>query len=743
MPRNYDGLPADLEEPPSGTYPPPVETAAQHLPFDQIGWSDFEKLCGRLIRLDGSVRKSRRYGVPGQSQGGIDIYSALGAGRYASYQCKQWETFKPSDVANAVDAFLDGPWREKTDKFVLCVSVSFANTKLSDAVEAQRARLEALQPPIAFEPWDADELVEKLKGKRELVKDIFGPVWATRFCGAADPQSAEPASPLESIHTHTVRVPLISIDWAQGRLRTKLKELQAQDPDTFLRANDQIGSPPRPELVRVAALTPPGWLDQAGPLTWEVMALASQAHAEWQAAVVSWEHAADRTTSTSEQAKALAAGARAAECGGDAGQYQTLLARARSIDPDDPRVVLAGLPDETSAEKELEILTALKTEDPDDMAAIAARETFAHIRKKDFAAARVSLEQVEQIAPASVMAEGSAISLIVNEEELSLFEHRALKVAELGTANTQAEALRERLSGEHRWSESTGILGYMAQIAALFGEREKASKILRSARPQERQTTEQKALLASSAVARAQDYMLGRELLEGAENIPAVARLRVEIAGEIGTPPERQAALSELDRIISEGGGDATEAAATRLFISLGSHPTPWSEEAEIFLKRNGFESLAVAVHAVYLAGHEGYEAGERLLRPYGNALWAATTRLRVAMAPNAPRSASLDAARKLLSLGPPQPVRVEAAQGLARGGDFPGAREHLLAVARDPGGSPGPRTEAYETLMQVVGNEQADWIFARELYEEWNALAPGDQRAPKWGPRVLKRRNK
>ena len=47
------GVPAWLETPASSEIPPPVTTRKQRLPFGELSWEDFEKLCLCLVRLEG------------------------------------------------------------------------------------------------------------------------------------------------------------------------------------------------------------------------------------------------------------------------------------------------------------------------------------------------------------------------------------------------------------------------------------------------------------------------------------------------------------------------------------------------------------------------------------------------------------------------------------------------------------------------------------------------------------------
>ena len=100
-------------------------TQLQSLPFGDLRWDDFEKLCLRLARADHEVEDARRYGIPGQDQYGIDLFArSAGTGGYTVYQCKRVERFSPSDISAAVDDFLTGPWATRADRYVFCKRAS-------------------------------------------------------------------------------------------------------------------------------------------------------------------------------------------------------------------------------------------------------------------------------------------------------------------------------------------------------------------------------------------------------------------------------------------------------------------------------------------------------------------------------------------------------------------------------------------------------------------------------------------
>lgn len=175
-------IPSWLETPPLSQINPPVTTRQQELPFEELAWEDFERLCLRLARLEADVEHCQLYGERGQKQGGIDLYARQRlAGQYSVYQCKREKNFGPAKIKAAVTKFLEGEWAHKTNTFVLCTQESLRATQRADEVEAQQALLK--ERGITLFPWDREELSSKLKDIPKLVDDFFGRAWACAFCG--------------------------------------------------------------------------------------------------------------------------------------------------------------------------------------------------------------------------------------------------------------------------------------------------------------------------------------------------------------------------------------------------------------------------------------------------------------------------------------------------------------------------------------------------------------------------------
>ena len=175
-------IPTDLFVRPSETVPrPPVDTRAQELPFADLTWQNFERLCYRIASLETDVEECRRYGREGQAQQGIDLYARRSDGRYDVWQCKRYSVVSPADVSRSVDTFLDGTWAKRAASVTLSVSASVQGTALQESIETQASRLSARG--ISFHVLDQVKLSERLKELPALVDDFFGRTWVVALCG--------------------------------------------------------------------------------------------------------------------------------------------------------------------------------------------------------------------------------------------------------------------------------------------------------------------------------------------------------------------------------------------------------------------------------------------------------------------------------------------------------------------------------------------------------------------------------
>jgi hypothetical protein len=442
-----ENIPPYLLDAPGGGFPaPPVESAEQVLPFGRLTPENFERLCLRLARLDGTPVRCRRYGVPGQKQYGIDFYSRVPSGRYATYQCKRYETINAADIVAAVDAFLDGKWFPRSERFVFCSAANFDRTELEETIEEQTDRL-AKCGSVEFGVWDAESLSTRLRHHEDIVALFFGPVWRRRFFGTPDLATTSPTD-LHEIVARAVaegRAPkVVSHDWAPAMLRSKLDDLRRSDPDRYGQLADHVGSPPVPALVRGAIENPPEWLTTADDDMWALMARVAQAVGEWSGAAQAWEHLA-HSLGDSTAATAYARGAIAAFEARDTELETRLLEASRNADPTNATLLLATWDDERPHDEQLVVLGQLQTDDPEEQGLIPAQTAVVQLLSQDVEGARDSLHKTQELLPGSLLADGLEVSVIVQEARLAAMEHRAPDRARLAAANALAERTREKM----------------------------------------------------------------------------------------------------------------------------------------------------------------------------------------------------------------------------------------------------------------------------------------------------------
>lgn len=160
---------------------PPAIEKLQELPFEQIKWENFERLCYELAKKDAEVTLVRPYGVQGNEQGGIDIFARNTNQKDVVYQCKNEDNFTPSKIKAAINKYLKGDWVAGSEEFVLCTRESLQKKDRADEIKAQEKVLET--KGVALKIWDSVELSSMLKRHPQFVYDFFGIHWFVGFCG--------------------------------------------------------------------------------------------------------------------------------------------------------------------------------------------------------------------------------------------------------------------------------------------------------------------------------------------------------------------------------------------------------------------------------------------------------------------------------------------------------------------------------------------------------------------------------
>jgi NACHT domain len=160
---------------------PPVITRVQVLPFGELTWENFERLCYRLAGSAERVEYVARYGRSGQAQQGIDLFARMANGKYEVWQAKRYGSITSRNVKAIVDTFQAGTWKDRSEQLILAVQASLADAKVQDEIEAQAAALKA--GGITFVPRGGEELSELLRRYPDIIDDFFGRGWVEAFLG--------------------------------------------------------------------------------------------------------------------------------------------------------------------------------------------------------------------------------------------------------------------------------------------------------------------------------------------------------------------------------------------------------------------------------------------------------------------------------------------------------------------------------------------------------------------------------
>ena len=131
--------------------PPPVDTRMQLLPFSELSWEHFERLCLRILRNEvGSVRASL-YGRPGQAQYGIDMYAIAPteAGKsadprgYVTLQSRRISDITATNIESSVNDFLQDKWADVTQTFIYATSSPIRSNQVLDKIEKLAGQLDS------------------------------------------------------------------------------------------------------------------------------------------------------------------------------------------------------------------------------------------------------------------------------------------------------------------------------------------------------------------------------------------------------------------------------------------------------------------------------------------------------------------------------------------------------------------------------------------------------------------------
>lgn len=179
--QNTTGSASSSDEPASVR--PPTVTSPPELPFRDLYWKTFERLCQDIVR-DHGFEDVHRYGIQGQSEDGVDFVGVSPEGVRTAFQARQVASLSGADLKAAVRAYAEGRFAPpETNAFVVCLSVEGNESKLQQALrEAQQTAL------FRISLWDSPELTHRLRTNEGLVQTYFGEGWVARFFSESSSQ---------------------------------------------------------------------------------------------------------------------------------------------------------------------------------------------------------------------------------------------------------------------------------------------------------------------------------------------------------------------------------------------------------------------------------------------------------------------------------------------------------------------------------------------------------------------------
>ena len=159
---------------------PPLDYNYSALPYYQLDWEKFEKLCYNLLCEEYGAERCHMYGLRGQSQHGFDCYVRLDDKSYMLFQVKKVDSFKKKDLVDALGIWEDGEWYSKTSSFTLFSSNNLQDTNFLDQFEIEKQRLSAKN--ITLDAMGCVRIDLKLKNYPGIVQQFFGEPWRDSFC---------------------------------------------------------------------------------------------------------------------------------------------------------------------------------------------------------------------------------------------------------------------------------------------------------------------------------------------------------------------------------------------------------------------------------------------------------------------------------------------------------------------------------------------------------------------------------
>jgi tetratricopeptide (TPR) repeat protein len=734
---------------------PPVVTSLQLLPFDELGWDNFERLCLRLAEADGEVEYAGLYGVRGQDQQGIDVLVRLLGGTYRLIQCRRIDALTPTKIANAVQDFLDGKWAKKAREFVLATSASATRSELQDEIATQ-ADLLGLKD-IAFDVWDEDRLSRRLKRHGDLVFDFFGPAVRDAFL----PQSSEgryAASELAKVTIeqlledlgsrleHVVRresppapAPLLvsdlGPDTAEGLLDTLLApEALASDLTRVFsdlrrassREAAQLLAYVRDDPRRAHGLiqSPQPWVQKGSARLWNALGMLATAAGDWSDAERAFLRAEERADADDRALLLIRARDVAAAHGRDEDALRHFQ-RARELDAKAVAVRLIEIRGLDTTQERLAELHRLKPSNDRERTAIGCARVDALVEADDLAGALSAADEVLAHEPDSMKALDRRSGIVHMLAAQALSDGRDPDRAALRRAADDSVKLHNRLKVRNRTEESGRLLARAAECLALAGEFSGTLALVDEATDGERAHPDVRRALAQAAM-HARDSRRALTLLGDEPDWDDDDRLMAaRILSVLDTTDERRRSAELAGPLLADP--RRREPAALAMLIAAAyDTDLEWPDEAATILGE-AHPAVVAQLRAERLAAEGRSEEAERVLQAHADDV--DVLRALVNRALEAERwGRALSLADRLVARTGSGEDRMRRAAALRGMGQTETLRQELTSLSANRDLPSDLRRRAFGALSSQLPND--DYGALEALTGEWLRALPGDRGA-------------
>lgn len=208
------------------------------LPTNTLPWEKLETLLRKIAHEVEGLRQVQVYGVPGQSQHGIDVVGVAADGSRHALQGKRYTKFSKADLTAAVEKFIaergDIPF--SISRLIIATGCLADRTEITDELY----RLKQAHSDVRIELWHKRSISDMLRNRQDIVVEFFGDPVAQAFCLSVPPHvvSAPPPNRVK-LADALVRGPA-AITGAERHL-AEATRVEAADPATAVKELERAG----------------------------------------------------------------------------------------------------------------------------------------------------------------------------------------------------------------------------------------------------------------------------------------------------------------------------------------------------------------------------------------------------------------------------------------------------------------------------------------------------------------------